>query len=98
MEQAAGQKERGMKRKPYVKPCGRTATEPDTTTRAGHLGAIIRTTRIAVGLSVMAAAAQAGLRPLDWHRWERGARMPRADLLVKIAAVLGTRVEKLFAA
>jgi transcriptional regulator with XRE-family HTH domain len=67
----------------------------DESTAAGRLGAAIRRARLAVGLSVAHAAANAGVRRSRWYDWEQGRCVAPTLLLGTICEVLGCAVEDL---
>jgi DNA-binding Xre family transcriptional regulator len=55
----------------------------------GRFGARARARRLAAGMSVLEAAAAAGMDPSNYVRMEAGHHRPRLDTLERVAAALG---------
>lgn len=56
----------------------------------------LRKTRDAAGKTLQEVADAAGVDLRTYQRFESGERLPRVDVAIRIAAALGTTVEKLF--
>ena len=56
----------------------------------------MRTRRLARGLTQQQVADRVGIHRTAYVRLERGARLPRVDVALRLARVLGCRVEDLF--
>lgn len=65
----------------------------ETGAAAGTLGGRIRQARAAKGLAQADLAHAAGVRTPTLWRYEAGERMPRADVLGRLAEALGTTVQ-----
>ncbi|MDL2254223.1 helix-turn-helix domain-containing protein [Ruminococcaceae bacterium OttesenSCG-928-I18] len=58
----------------------------------------LRLRREKKGLTQVEVASRAKINERQYIRYEQGTRIPRADIALRIAHVLGTTVEKLFGA
>jgi len=76
---------------------GRPAKEQDTSTFIGQIGAEIRRRRERAKLTVVEAAAAAGVPAPTWYHWEAGRYLP-LDRLPAIAGALGCKVRMLIPA
>ena len=59
-------------------------------------GAIIRELRLEKGVSQEAAASEVGVTKSSWAMYERGERIPRDEVKVKIAGYFGRSVQDIF--
>lgn len=55
----------------------------------------IKNARIAAGLSQEQAAEKVGIKVQSWQKYEYGQRMPKDDMLERIAQVLGVDINVL---
>ena len=55
----------------------------------------LRKLRLAAGLSVRELARQVGQQPTNVSYWERTGKIPRSEVLMDMARVLGVSVEEL---
>ena len=60
-----------------------------------NIGKIIRKLRISMNLTQEALAAKLYVERSTIAKWESGQAKPRADTLIKLAAVLGCTVDEL---
>ena len=59
-------------------------------------GAIIRELRLKKGISQEIAASEVGVTKSSWAMYERGERVPRDEVKVKIARYFGRSVQDIF--
>ena len=55
----------------------------------------IKNARIAAGLSQEQAAEKVGIKVQSWQKYEYGQRMPKDEMLERIAQVLGVNINVL---
>ncbi len=59
------------------------------------IGKRIRAARLAGQWGLTEAAKRAKISPAAWSRYESGGRTPRVDILQRMAAAIGVKVEEL---
>lgn len=74
-----------------------TMNNPKSAPRKTGCTSPITRARMRAGLTQAQLADAIGQRQKDISRWERGVYAPRADVLLRISAALGCRIEDLLA-